>query len=408
MLDLYIEQSGKRLRCGYTTGSCAAGAAKAAVLLLLTGKAPKTVSIDTPKGIPLTLDVLEQELVEGHAACAIRKDSGDDPDITNGILIYAVVEKCLKGISIHGGKGVGRVTKPGLDQPVGASAINSVPRQMIREACEQAARQHGYDGGFVVEIRIPDGEELAKRTFNPRLGIEGGLSVIGTTGIVEPMSNAALLDTIRLELKIRAQAGEKAVLLTPGNYGEDFARDVLHLDVARQVTCSNFIGEAIDAAINMGFQKICLIGHIGKLVKLGIGMLNTHSAYGDGRMETLAACGLEAGADSAALREVLKCVSTDGALEVLKKAGILRESMEALGRRIDATLCRKVPEGVEIGYVCFTKVSGLFDAPNESGSIQRGLQTTDAGEDMWDISGVLAMSRNAQKLLEIWRKRNEE
>lgn len=226
-------------------------------------------------------------------------------------------------------------------------------------------------------ISIPAGVELAKRTFNPRLGIAEGISVIGTTGIVEPMSNAALINTIQLELSVLAAGGQKAALLTPGNYGEDFARDVLGLDMAQQVTCSNFIGEALDAAVRSGFQRILLIGHIGKLVKLGIGMMNTHSAYGDGRMETLAACALEAGAELPALRAVLGCVSTDAALAVLQETGMLAGTMAVLGGRIDVALNRRVPEGVETGFVCFTNAPGL--------------------------RGVLAKSGNADELMERWK-----
>jgi cobalt-precorrin-5B (C1)-methyltransferase len=376
-LELYIEQGGKRLRCGYTTGSCAAAAAKAAAEFLLAGAAPQTVALDTPKGVPLTLDVQEAQAQSGWARCAVRKDSGDDPDVTNGVLVYATVKKCPSGIEIDGGPGVGRVTKPGLDQPVGAAAINSVPRAMIGAACREVAGRYGYTGGFAVEISIPAGTELARRTFNPRLGIEGGISVVGTTGIVEPMSNAALIKTIEVEISMLAAAGQKAALITPGNYGENFAHDVLGLDVERQVTCSNFIGEAIDAAVRSGMEKILLVGHIGKLVKLGIGMMNTHSAYGDGRMETLAACALEAGAPAAVLREVLKCVSTDGALALLAQAGALEGTMERLEERIGASLGRRVPDGVEIGFVCFTSGQGQ--------------------------GKVLAKSGNAEELMKLWK-----
>lgn len=376
MLDLYIEQKGKRLRCGYTTGSCATAAAKAAAHMLLTQKIIDRVSINTPKGIPLTVDVLEAECTREQASCAIRKDSGDDPDITNGMLVYATVTKCASDVVIDGGKGIGRVTKEGLNQPIGAAAINTTPREMIREACMEVADKNGYSGGFKVLIWIPQGEELAKRTFNSRLGIEGGLSVIGTTGIVEPMSNAALLDTIKLELHMRAVAGDKAVMLTPGNYGESFTKDILGLDVSKQVVCSNFIGDAIDGAVGSGFTKILLIGHIGKLVKLGIGMLNTHSAYGDGRMETLMACALEAGADIAVLKEIQKCVSTDSALAILHSADLLEKSMKVLSRRIEETLCRHIPEEVEIGFICFT---------NEP-----------------KLQGVLAMSSNAEEMMKFW------
>lgn len=378
MLDLYIEQGQKRLRCGYTTGSCAAAAAKAAVQMLLTGQIPKSITLLTPKGISVQMDVLDPVLEEQKASCAVQKDSGDDPDITNGILIYASVEKCADGIIIDGGQGVGRVTKPGLNQPVGAAAINSVPRQMILQACQEMAQEYGYIGGFRVVISIPQGEALAKRTFNPKLGILGGLSIIGTTGIVEPMSQEALLRTIRLELHMLAEAGEKAVLLSPGNYGADFTKNVLHLDTSRQILCSNFIGDAVEMAISEGFHRILLIGHIGKLVKLGIGMKNTHSCYGDGRMETMAACAAEIGVRTQILQKILSCVSTDAAITVLREADLLHPVMKRLGERIEATFARDIPEDVTFGFVCFTNAK--------------------------EYSGVLVESPHAEKLMERWRK----
>ncbi|MGI6634718.1 MAG: cobalt-precorrin-5B (C(1))-methyltransferase CbiD [Christensenellales bacterium] len=371
----------KKLRSGYTTGSCAAGAAKAAVQLLLTGKAPASVALMTPKGVPLNLDVADWVLEGDSATCAIRKDSGDDPDITNGVLVYAKVSKREGDILIDGGEGIGRVTKPGLNQPVGQAAINTVPRQMIAQACQDMAAQHGYQGGFQVMISIPGGEELAKKTFNPRLGIEGGLSVIGTTGIVEPMSNAALVDTIRLELNVLAASGAKAVLLSPGNYGETFCRDVLGLEVQHLVLCSNFIGLAVEAAVEKGFKQILLVGHIGKMVKLGIGMLNTHSNVGDGRMETLAACGIETGVELPVLQALLSCATTDAALYVLHEANCLEKTMNALKRRIQNTLSRIAPDGVELGFICFT---------------------SDAR-----FQGILTGSDNAQRLMENFKTKRE-
>ena len=371
----------KKLRSGYTTGSCAAGAAKAAVQLLLTGKAPASVALMTPKGVPLNLDVADWALEGDSATCAIRKDSGDDPDITNGVLVYAKVSKREGDILIDGGAGIGRVTKPGLNQPVGQAAINTVPRRMIAEACRDMAAQQGYQGGFQVIISIPGGEELAKKTFNPRLGIEGGLSVIGTTGIVEPMSNAALVDTIRLELNVLAASGAKAVLLSPGNYGETFCRDILSLDVQHLVLCSNFIGLAVEAAVEKGFEQILLVGHIGKMVKLGIGMLNTHSNVGDGRMETLAACGIEAGVEMPVLQALLSCATTDAALYVLHEANCLKKTINVLKRRIQNTLSRMVPDGVMLGFICFT---------------------SDAR-----FQGILTESDNAQHLMENFKTKGE-
>ena len=377
MLRHYVTKNGKIMRCGYTTGSCAAGAAGAATEMLLTGRAVERLDMDTPKGIRLNLDILEPEIGGDYARCAVRKDSGDDPDITNGILIYATARKTDVGIIIDGGEGVGRVTKPGLDQPVGAAAINSVPRQMIAEQVRAACARCGYGGGISIVISIPEGRALAGRTFNPRIGIEGGLSVIGTTGIVEPMSNAALVDTIRVELSVLAASGARDVLLCPGNYGETFAREQLGLSMQRQVSTSNFIGEGVQAAVSAGFERILLVGHIGKLVKLGIGMTNTHSQNGDGRMETLIACALACGGDIALLKAIQGCVTTDAALDALGAAGLLRPVMDLLGQRIQATLERWVPARVEIGFICFTN----------------------AGP--WQ--GALVKSDNADALAEAWR-----
>ena len=197
-MEEYIVKDGKKLRLGYTTGSCAAAAAKAAAYMLLTGRRKDTIDLLTPKGIRLHLTVEEIKITSSEVSCAIRKDSGDDPDATRGTLIFACVRKTdVPEILIDGGAGVGRVTKRGLDQPVGAAAINSVPRRMIEENVREVCALCGYDGGVSVVISVPEGEALAKKTFNPRLGIVGGISILGTTGIVEPMSEQALVDTIR-------------------------------------------------------------------------------------------------------------------------------------------------------------------------------------------------------------------
>lgn len=343
----------KLLRRGYTTGSCAAAAAKAAATMLLTGTLYNEVTLTTPAGIVLALDVLDANFTPSSVCCAIQKDSGDDPDITNGCLVYAHVSLAPAGIAISGGEGIGQVTKPGLDQPVGAHAINKVPRRMIDDECKAVCAKYGYDGGLCVIISIPGGEELARRTFNPRMGIVGGLSVLGTTGIVEPMSEKAVVDTFRAELSVLYEAGHRNITLTIGNYGEEFARTRMHLPLESHVKCSNFIGETLAAAAEKGFKKALLIGHIGKLCKLGIGITNTHSSYGDGRMETLIACALEAGASLDTLLKIQECVSTDAALECLQDAGLLQESMRLLSDRIKYTLERHIAAHLDISLVCF-------------------------------------------------------
>jgi cobalt-precorrin-5B (C1)-methyltransferase len=250
---------------------------------------------------------------------------------------------------------------------------------MIARELGETAQKFGYAGGFHVVISIPGGEELAKRTFNPRMGIEGGISVIGTTGIVEPMSNQAMADTIRLELGQLRALGAHDVLLTPGNYGRTFACEQLGLSLDHHVTCSNFIGDAVDSAVELGFNQILLIGHIGKLIKLGIGVTNTHSSFGDGRIETLLVCALQAGAQLSLLQDVLHCVTADAALKLLWEAGLLKKTMENLNMRIADCLVRRVPNNVSIGYLCFTNALPLC--------------------------GVLTKSTNAEELMERWRNK---
>lgn len=369
----------KLLRCGYTTGACAAAAAKAAVLLLLLGEEAASAAIRLPRGEQLVLEIAAHSRDTGSASCAVRKDGGDDPDITDGALVWATVRRAERGIEIDGGQGIGRVTKPGLDQPVGAAAINSVPRRMIEQAVMEAMEKAGYTGGLSVIISIPGGERLAARTFNPRLGIEGGLSVLGTSGIVEPMSNAALVETIRAELSMLAALDGEArqVLLTVGNQGADFAERELGLSLESRIKCGNFLGDAIAAAVERGFDRILIVGHLGKLVKLGIGLMNTHSQNGDGRIETLIACALQAGAGLELLRALPDCVGTEAALALLQEAGLLEPVMAELSRRIDDHLQRRLPPGREIAFICF----GGVDGENR----------------------VLAQSANAPDLIKRWR-----
>lgn len=354
MLEEYIYRGKEKLRCGYTTGSCAAAAAKAAAEMLISGSKLSEVQINTPKGILLDLDVLDAEISDNYAECAIKKDSGDDPDITDGILVYAKVSRLSFGTEITGGKGVGIVTKAGLDQPVGEYAINSVPRKMITLAVSETAEKYDYHGGFKVEISVPEGENIAKKTFNPRMGIVGGISIIGTSGIVEPMSNSALIDTIHLEEKMRRAEGKKTLLLTLGNYSESYIQRSMSFALEKSVKCSNFIGEALDIALELGFEGVLIIGHMGKLVKLGAGIMNTHSSQADGRMDVLVTCGLLAGADSEMLKKLPDCVTVDAALDILKTSGKLEKTLEILADRAESYLNAKVKNSIEIGAIMFS------------------------------------------------------
>lgn len=359
-MEEYIEKDGKRLRLGYTTGSCAAAAAKAAAWMLLTGRKKERICLMTPKGISLDLPVLDREAGPGWVSCAIEKDGGDDPDITKGAHITAKVSRIsTPEILIDGGAGVGRVTKRGLDQPVGAAAINSVPRQMIESNLREICESLDYRQGLSVEISVPGGESLAKKTFNPRLGIVGGISILGTTGIVEPMSEKALLDTIRVELRQRWENGGDHVLLTPGNYGSDFLRQSLDMgDQAVQI--SNFVGDSLDLCRELGFRGAVLVGHIGKLVKIAGGMMNTHSKYGDCRMEILAAYAGASGASPEQIAEILDCVACDDGIRILKDAGCLEKTMSLLTERVSFHLNHRGGEALPVEVILFSKEYGIL------------------------------------------------
>ncbi len=340
-------KSKRPLRTGYTTGTCAAAAAKAAVIRLLTGEGPSHVTVTLPNGETARIEIEKNEFNDNTATSSVIKHSGDDPDITDGITVRASVTKTDKGVEIDGGEGVGRVRADGLDQKKGEAAINSVPRRMIRDSVIEASP--GYTGGFRVVISVPHGREIAAKTFNPRLGIEGGVSILGTSGIVYPMSSRAVLDTIYLEMKtVRARGCEK-IFIVPGNYGETFARDFLGIE--KTVQCSNFIGDALDFAEELGFSSALLIAHIGKMSKLAVGVMNTHSACADARMEAIALCAALAGETN--LKKILACPTADAAYEIVRDTKTIPIMMD----RIEMYMNRRV--NIKTGAVMFSNKYGV-------------------------------------------------
>ena len=353
------------LRLGWTTGSCAAAAAKAAAQMLFSGEEICQVRLMTPKGIELDLDVEHITRTPDYVQCAVRKYSGDDPDVTDGLLIYAKVEKQEEASSglrviLDGGAGVGRVTKPGLEQKIGQAAINKVPRKMITEEVERICRACGYSREVKVTISIPEGEETAKKTFNPRLGIVGGLSVLGTSGIVEPMSEKALTDTIYLEMKMLRESGYSFCYAVPGNYGMDFLAEELEIDPDLAVKCSNYVGDTIDDAKLLGMKGILLIGHVGKFIKLAAGVMNTHSRAADCRMEVFASHAAMAGADTAAVKEIMACLNTAEAVKILKGKGLLPAVMKTVMERIAFYLRQRAGGELETGAVVFSGEEGIL------------------------------------------------
>ncbi len=366
--DHYIIKNNKKLRFGYTTGSCAAAAAKGAAEILLGGEAVKEIKLMTPKGILLNLELLDVRREKDAVSCAVQKDAGDDPDTTDGILVYARVEKIplspgsvlSSRILLDGGKGVGRVTKPGLSQKVGEAAINSVPRAMIQKAVEETADKYHYEGCLKITISVPEGEKIAQKTFNPRLGIQGGISILGTTGIVEPMSETALIESIRVEMAQKTAEGMDYLLITPGNYGADYLREHMELPFEKNMKCSNYVGETIDMAVNMGVKGVLFVAHIGKFVKVASGIMNTHSHSADARMETLCANAVRAGGSLECAREILACNTTDEALSVLDQHGILKETMKRLMERIQFYLDHRSYQQILLGAVVFSNEYGYL------------------------------------------------
>ncbi len=348
------------MKTGFTTGSCAAAAAGAAATMLFLQAEIKEIEIMTPKGIPFHAEIHDAVINNKWASCAVRKYSGDDPDVTNGTLIYARVGYIKEGmdgeIVIDGGEGVGRVTKPGLDQPVGNAAINSVPRAMITSEIKKVTGKYGYDGALSVIIYVPEGNKLAEKTFNSKLGIEGGISIIGTSGVVEPMSERALLHTIFLEMKQKKALGKEYILLTPGNYGRDFIKDEYGLSEDMSVKCSDFVGDVLDMANTLGFKGVLFVGHIGKLSKVALGVMNTHSKYGDRRMEAIVRAAGELG--DGQKNEIMEAATTEEAVNILSRIGIKEKVMKRLLDMIEYHMRAKADIDIEI--ILYSRMHGLL------------------------------------------------
>lgn len=357
----YSIKNNKKMRYGYTTGSCAAAAAKGAVEILLGNKKIQQVELMTPKGILLNLELLHISQGDGWVSCAVKKDGGDDPDVTNGLEIYVKAQKTeIPGIRLEGGQGVGRVTKKGLEQPVGSPAINKVPRSMILKETGEICSQTGYKGGLLLTVSVPGGAEAGARTFNPRLGIQGGISILGTSGIVEPMSEDALIKSIEIEMRQKVENGAEYLLITPGYYGAAYLKEHMELPFEESMKCSNYIGETLDMALDMGVKGILFVSHIGKFVKVAGGIMNTHSRCADSRAELLAANAIRAGISMDGVKEILDTITTDEALSVILRENLLEPLMKELTDRILYYLNHRTYDRMLLGAVVFSNEYGYL------------------------------------------------
>lgn len=317
-MERYIEKDGKKMRYGYTTGSCAAAASKACVMALFNNIVNKHMIIDTPKGWILDIEVTQIETVDDSISYSVIKDSGDDPDVTNGIDICASVKISKNpGVHISGGLGVGRVTKRGLRIPVGEAAINPVPLQMIKSEVLKVLPQ---GSGVDIIIFVPQGIEIAKKTFNAKLGIIGGISILGTSGIVEPMSEDSWKESLKLEMGVKVSMNRDKMIYAFGNFGVDYLipHNINENNIQKT---SNFVKYMMKAAVDLNIKKILFVGHAGKMVKVANGMENTHSKYGDGRMESIVSCADDCDLTSDERLKLLSCNTSDEAAEVLKEMG---------------------------------------------------------------------------------------
>lgn len=383
-----VVQGQRSLRRGYTTGSCSAAATKAALFMMMGGERCETVRIDTPKGIELSLEVSDQEYSPCEALCSITKDAGDDPDATHGLRIFSRVSRSggqggplpyeeqleisgvIVKVHITGGSGVGVVTRGGLSCDVGKSAINPVPRRMILKSVKDVLENMEPEliPNFLhIEISAENGEETAKKTFNPKLGIVGGISILGTSGIVEPMSEKALVDTIRTEIKQFAEINGSGfpvppMLVCPGNYGQDYARDVLGIDLESGVKCSNYIGEMLDYSCWLGIPKILLIGHAGKLIKIAAGVMNTHSSSADGRQEVIASHGAMLGLEPSAVRDIMNAISAEEMTDILRNQGegFAQKVFDSIGTKIKEHIDHRTRGKLQLEFIVFTKIHGTL------------------------------------------------
>lgn len=423
-MEEYVIKNQKKLRLGITTGTCSAAAAQAAAMQLLLGVESHAVTLRTPKGMTVSVPVYLLEADSKKASYKVIKDSGDDPDVTNGTDVCVTVEYAQQStreksnrsagtsgdkkpngsveiggnagsdgiveasiqsskngsqdrsraftnesypyLTLDGGIGIGRVTKEGLEQAVGQAAINRVPRQMIFAAVADVCEKANVSEPLHITVWMPEGEALAKRTFNPKLGIEGGLSVLGTSGILEPMSEQAIVATIETEIRQLHAVGEEKILVTPGNYGQAYASEYLKLDLTKSVKSSNYIGDTIDLAISYGMKDFLLVGNIGKLVKLAAGIFNTHSKVADGRGEIFAVHAAMAGAEAKVVQEIYDCINTDRMLDVLEREGLREVVMQSILAAIEKHVAGRVGDTMRFGVIVFSEKYGYLGQTSDA------------------------------------------
>jgi len=357
----------KELRTGITTGACAAAAAQAAVIMLFKQEEVSVARITNPGGMVFTVPVKAVMPHLGHIRAVVVKDGGDDPDVTHGLDICVSAVKAPEGIIICGGPGVGNITKPGLQVPVGEPAINPVPREMIVNAVKEYMPE---GAGVRIEVSVPGGAEVARKTLNPKLGIVGGISILGTTGIVEPMSEEAFKKSLVPQITMAIAHGHRTVCLTPGRLGERWAVEKLGIPSEAIIQMSNFVGYMLNACVSLDIDRVVMVGHHSKLTKVAAGCFHTHNKVADARLETLAAYAGIQGAPPDVLEEILGANTSEGALEILNRHK-LNEVIPLIAARASARAMEHVFGELRVGTVMFTMGGEILAADRNAVEIGR-------------------------------------
>ena len=387
-MEEYVIKNQKKLRLGITTGTCSAAAAQAAAMQLLLGVENHAVTLRTPKGMTVSVPVYLLESDSRKASYKVVKDSGDDPDVTNGTDVCVTVEyvkqrvreqtdgsqdrscaftsESFPYLTLDGGIGIGRVMKEGLEQAVGQAAINRVPRQMIFAAVADVCEKANVCEPLHITVWMPEGETLAKRTFNPKLGIEGGLSVLGTSGILEPMSEQAIVATIETEIRQLHAVGEEKVLVTPGNYGQAYASEYLGLDLAKSVKSSNYIGDTIDLATSYGLKELLMVGTTAQMLTPAAGIFKTPSTVADGRGEIFAVHAAMAGAEAKVVQEIYDCINTDRMLDVVEREGLREAVMQSILAAIEKHVAGRIGDTMRFGVIVFSEKYGYLGQTSDA------------------------------------------
>ncbi len=349
-------KSTSELREGYTTGSCATACAKAALIALITKQVQKRVTIHLPIGKDVEFLIEDCNMGDFEVTCSTIKDGGDDPDATHGAIIQATVSWREDGeIFIDGGKGVGRVTKPGLPIKVGLAAINPVPRKMIQTEIENVLKHFEIEKGVNIIISVPDGEEIAKKTLNSRLGIIGGISILGTRGTVVPFSNAAYMASIVQAISVAKASGCEHLVFTTGGRSEKFAMSMFSdLPEVAFIEMGDFVGFAMKHCKKIGIPKVSLVGMMGKFSKLARGSMMLHSKGSQVSFEFLASIAKECGAANESIVKILQANTANEVGEIMRELGC-----KTFFDKISEHCCKEVIKHVEGGLIVSTAIYSM-------------------------------------------------